>query len=80
MMIILSIVLAVVGYFVLMFIGTNLTGMVVRGFFRNTDLEKMETDGEIHAFIKEEIKKNDRADVMVTIVSTGTQIRQFMGT
>jgi len=63
-----SIVLSIVGYFVLMFITTNLTGMVVRGFFRDTNLEKLKKDKKTHSFIKQEIVKNDRADDIITIV------------
>ena len=64
MTIILSIVLAVVGYFVLMYITTNLIGMVVRGFFRDANLEKMKTDNNVSIFIK----KHNRADDVTTIV------------
>ena len=64
MTIFLSIVLAVVGYFVLMYITTNLIGMVVRGFFRDANLEKMKTDNNVSIFIK----KHNRADDVTTIV------------
>ena len=67
--IIISIVLSVIGYFLLMIIGTNLIGMVVRGFFRNTNLEKMKGNKEVHEIIKDEIRKNDRAGIVVTIFS-----------
>lgn len=67
--IILSIVLALVGYFVLMYLATNIIGMVVRGFFKNAELEDMKNNTEVHDFLKKEIRKNDRADIAVTITS-----------
>lgn len=63
-----SIGLSIVGYFVLMYITTNLTGMVVRGFFRNAKLEELKKDENTHSFIKKEIAKGDRADNVITIL------------
>lgn len=63
-----SIGLSIVGYFVLMYLTTNLTGMVVRGFFRDPKLQEMKNDENTHDFIKKEIVRNDRADVIVTIL------------
>ena len=65
-----SIGLSIIGYFVLMYITTNLTGMIVRGFFRNVELEELKKDEKTHSFIKQEIKKSDRADVGITIFFT----------
>lgn len=65
-----SIGLSIVGYFVLMYITTNLTGMVVRGFSRNAKLEELKKDKNTHAFIKKEIAKSDRADNVITVLFT----------
>lgn len=62
-----SIGLSIVGYFVLMFITTNLTGMVVRGFFRDVKLEELKKDEKTHPFIKQEIAKYDRVGMGITI-------------
>ena len=63
-----SIGLSIVGYFILMFTTTNLTGMVVRGFFRNAKLEELKNDDNTHEFIKKEIAKGDMADNVLTII------------
>lgn len=62
-----SIILSIVGYFVLMYITTNLTGMVVRGFFQNVGLEKLRKDKKTHSFIKQEIARGDRIHNGITI-------------
>jgi len=51
-----------------MYITVNLTGMVIRGFFYDTKLEKMKTDKKTPLFIKQEILKDKRADIGVTIL------------
>jgi hypothetical protein len=67
MTIILSVILAVVGYFILMLLATNLLGFVVRGFYPNPELEKMKKDEELSSAVKSEIKKQQGANVGVTI-------------
>ena len=66
MNIVLSILLGVVSYFILMVIGTNLVGMVVRGFFEDKNLEKLKQDKETPQFIKKEIKKSNVAGSVIT--------------
>jgi len=58
---------AVVGWFILMYLSTNLLGLFLRGLFSNPELDKLEKEG--HELIKEEMKKNRRANTIVNIVA-----------
>jgi len=69
MNIIFSIVIGIAGYFILMLFSTNLTGMIVRGFFTDTGLQKMKKNEKTHPIIRNEIEKNDYANVFITIIS-----------
>lgn len=69
MIILLSTIIGVIGFFILLFLSTNLTGMVVRGFFSDAELQRIEDDKNTHDFIKNEIKKYDRGELFTTIVS-----------
>lgn len=66
-MLVLTLIKIVIGWFVLMLLGTNLIGIVVRGFFTNPELEKLHE--EAHHFIKNEIEKYNRTDKATTLVS-----------
>lgn len=66
-MIIVHILISIVFYFVLMWLSVNLLGLLVRGFFTNPDLEKLKSEG--HDFIKQEIKKSERADKWLNVAA-----------
>jgi len=52
----------------LTFVTINLTGMVVRGFFRNSTLEKLKRDEKTLSFIKDEIGRYNKFQDLGTIV------------
>jgi hypothetical protein len=62
------ILLTIIGTPVLIYTSINLLGMVVRGFFRDSSLEKMKNDEETHEFIKSEINKHNRAGGLTTVI------------
>ncbi len=66
-MVIVHILISIVFYFVLMYLSINLLGLLVRGFFTNSDLEKLKSEG--HDFIKQEIKKSERADKWLNVIA-----------
>ncbi len=68
MNVVLSILLGAASYFILMFLCTNLVGMVVRGFFEDKNLEKLKQNKETPQFIKKEIKKSNIADSIITLL------------
>ena len=61
------ILITIVFYFVLMLVSTNLLGLFVRGLFVNPEIEKLKT--ESHEFIKQEIKKYERAGKWVNVTA-----------
>ncbi len=63
-----GLILSIILSFVLLYVTINLTGMVVRGFFRNATLEKLKNDEKAHSFIKTEIDRNNRVDDAITVV------------
>jgi len=65
MKIFLSILYTAVGWFVLMWLSTNIIGMVVRGFFEQTP----KAPDDDHPFIKNEYKKLGRSRVFVELIS-----------
>ena len=67
-MIIIHILISIVFYFVLMLLSVNLLGLLVRGFFTNPELDKIEAETK-HDFIKEEIEKSKRADKWLNLVA-----------
>jgi len=67
-MIIAHILISIVFYFVLMWLSVNLLGLLVRGFFTNPELDKIEAETK-HDFIKEEIKKSKRADKWLNFIA-----------
>ena len=67
-MIIVHILISIVFYFVLMWLSVNLLGLLVRGFFTNPELDKIEAETK-HDFIKEEIEKSKRADKWLNLVA-----------
>lgn len=66
-MVIVNIVIAIVFYFVLMWLSVNLLGLFVRGFFTNPDINKLKLEG--HDFIKQEIEKSERADKWLNLIA-----------
>jgi hypothetical protein len=64
---IIHILISIIFYFILMYLSINLLGLLVRGFFTNPDLEKLKTEG--HEFIKQEIKKSERADKWLNLIA-----------
>lgn len=62
----LCLVKVVLGGFILMYLGINLVGMVVRGFVTPVDLRDVQTDA---LWLVDEAKKAERADRMVTLAS-----------
>jgi len=67
-MIIVHILISIVFYFVLMWLSVNLLGLLVRGFFTNPELDKIEAETK-HDFIKEEIEKSKRADKWLNLIA-----------
>ncbi len=64
-----SIGLSIIGYLPFMYITTNLTGMVVRGFFcQDTDFEDFLIKGKPRPFTKMRISMGDRGDKFTTIL------------
>lgn len=63
-----SAILATLGLFVLMYVATNLVGMVVRGFPRNANLEEIKQNKDTYDFIKREIAKDNKADNVITVI------------
>lgn len=66
-MIIIHILISIVFYFVLMWLSVNLLGLLVRGFFTNPEIEKLKSEG--HEFIKQEIKKSQRAENWLNVIA-----------
>ena len=59
-MIIINIIISIAFYFVLMWLSINLLGLLVRGFFTNSEIEKLKSEGG--EFVKQEIKKSENVD------------------
>ena len=51
-----------------MYLSVNLLGLLVRGLFTNPDLDKLKDETK-HDFIKEEIKKSERADKWLNLIA-----------
>jgi len=62
-----NILVAIAGWLILMFVGTNLLGLFVRGFFTDPELEKLKKEGG--GTIREEIRKNQRAGNSLNVIS-----------
>ena len=75
MILILSIVLAIIGWFILMLLTTNLLGLFVRAFFVSDPvldtIDKLEHEKEIskkmEAFLASERKEQNRANIFVNL-------------
>src|SRR3989339_1007382 len=67
-MIIIHILISIAFYFILMYLSINLIGLLVRGLFTNPKLDKLKTETK-YDFIKEEIKKSERADKWINLVA-----------
>ena len=63
-LIFISIIKAVIAWFIIVYVGTNLVGFIGRGFW-----EKPLDPNEHHEFLKGEIKKWNNSGVVVTILS-----------
>jgi len=51
-----------------MWLSVNLLGLLVRGFFTNPELDKIEAETK-HDFIKQEIEKSKRADKWLNLIA-----------
>ena len=60
-------VLALIGWFILMFLTTNLLGLFVRGLFTDSEIDKLGREGP--DFLKEEVKKGKRADMVLNVIA-----------
>ncbi|MFC1656407.1 hypothetical protein ACFL14_00355 [Patescibacteria group bacterium] len=66
MIIFISILIAIAGYFVLMILGTNFIGFIIRGLFREG--VGIEVNKETHPIIKNEIRKNYITNDILTFI------------
>jgi len=67
-MTIIHILITIIFYFVLMFLSINLSGLLVRGFFTNPELNKLKAKTTFD-FIKKEIEKKERADKWLNLIA-----------
>lgn len=58
-------IIVLVGWIILMLIGTNLVGLVVRGLFSNPNMEELKRQD--NSFINNEVKKYEHANVVMTL-------------
>ena len=66
--IVVHIFITIVFYLVLLWLSVNLLGLLVRGLFTNPELNKLKAETK-HDFIKEEIKKSERADRWINLIA-----------
>lgn len=64
-----NILISTAFYLILMYISVNVLGFLVRGLFVNPKLDKIKDKPEVHEFIKNEIKKSQRADQWINIIA-----------
>ena len=64
---VLDIIISIGFYFVLMYLSVNLLGFLVRGLFSNPQLDNLKQTGS--DFIKQEIKKSQRADKLINLLA-----------
>lgn len=62
------ILILIVFYFILLHLSVNLLGLLVRGLFANSEIDKLKAETK-HDFIKEEIEKSERADKWLNVVA-----------
>src|SRR3989344_5660895 len=62
-----QLLVSIISWLVLMFVGTNILGFLVRGFFTNPEIDKLTTEG--HEFIKKEAIKAQGAERFTNIVA-----------
>jgi len=67
-MTIIHILITIIFYFVLMYLSINLSGLLVRGFFTNPELNKLKAETTFD-FIKKEIGKKECADKWLNIIA-----------
>jgi hypothetical protein len=60
-----------------MYLSINLLGFLVRGMFTNPELDRLKQDKNTHEFIKNEIKKSQRADKWVNLTALVLNIAFF---
>ena len=56
-----------IGWFVLMYLSTNLLGLFVRGLFTDPEIDRLGQEGS--DFVKQEVRKNKRADIWMNITA-----------
>jgi len=64
---IINILISVAFYFILMYLSVNLLGFFVRGLFSYPGLDRLKLEGS--EFVKDEIKKSQRADKWINVVA-----------
>ena len=72
---IIQILISVAFFFVLMYLSVNLLGLLVRGLFSNPEFDRLKQEGD--EFIKQEIKKSQRADKWTTIIALVLNVAYF---
>jgi len=70
-----QLLITIVGWLVLIYLGTNLLGFFVRGLFSNPEIDRLASEG--HEFIKKEAKKHQRIDKLITVVALVINIAFF---
>jgi hypothetical protein len=58
---------AIIGWFVLALLSTNLLGLLVRGMFRDPEIDRLINEG--HQSVKQEASKSRRADTFLNIAA-----------
>lgn len=66
-MIITNILITILFYLILMYLSINLLGFLVRGLFYDPEINRLKQEG--HEFIKNEIKKSERADKIINVIA-----------
>ncbi len=73
-----QIIESIVAYILLMLIGTNLIGMVVRGFFEKFPSIEAQTP-ELDKVIREELRREKTSSVVTTLISIVITLVYFYG-
>jgi len=66
MIIFTTVIGAIIGWFVLMLISSNVLGLVVRGFFKPASNDSLEENA--HPLIQDELKKIKRGNIFAEII------------
>ena len=79
MSIFIAILFTIIAAPVFIYAAINLLGMVVRGFFKDSSLEKMRNDKDTHTLIRSEINKQNRAGNFITLIFIVLSLALFYG-